>query len=262
MSYVAGYGSNWPQAIHNRRSHGSVNNSMSSPTNNRHIGYTIAGGPDDKDAYSDVRTNYVQGEYANDMGAAFLANAVALATAHGGTPVANFPPAETPTNEFYITGYIASQTSQAVQYNTFLHAYTGYPPRAAEIRFRYFLNIKNILQQGLTISDLYFNSYYNEGANITAYQPWQGSTCVYYVEVTYQKGLLYPQSTTTSSRQTQLTIRLSYNSASNTTWSSADDWSAKGISTSESALANVPVYEVVNGAPVLRWGAEPVTVTC
>ncbi len=256
LSYVVGYGTNWPQAVHNRRSHGSVNNSMFDPAINRHLGYTIVGGPDQNDGYSDVRTNYVQGEYANDMNVVFLSNAIALTARYGGTPRDNFPPAETPTTEFYITGYIASQTSKSVQFNTFLRAYTGYPPRTAAVHFRYFLNITNILKQGLGINDLFFNSYYNEGANITAFVAWKNSTCMYYVEVVYPKGLLYPQSTTTSMKQTQITLRLNYDSTS-TTWNSADDWSAQGVGASEQGMNNVPVYEEMNGALVWRWGQEP-----
>lgn len=261
LSYVVGYGTKWPQQVHNRRTHGSCTNDMFSPKVDAHIGYMVVGGPDDRDQYDDTRTNYVHGEYANDMGCAFMANAIALTARYGGTPRANFPPTEPIGPEFNIRGVIAQYSSKAVQLNTKLSVCTNWPPRHVEVIFRIYLNLSHVFSQGMRADDVYVNSYYNEGAMISPLTLW--NKCVYYIEVKYVRGLIYPQSTTTSNKQTQLTMRLAYDS-SPTTWNSDWDWwrdntRATRVNTiSEVDMLHVPIYEVdAAGTRILKWGSEP-----
>ena len=81
---------------------------------------------------------------------------------------------------------------------------------------------------------------------------------MYYIPVCWAKGILYPQSTTTSRRQAQLTIHLPYNNPTGV-FDRSKDWSATELSlVFRDNLQRLPIYE--NGKRVV--GNEPENVKC
>ena len=94
-SYVVGFGSNPPQRPHHRAASGVAD--INDPGPNRHILYgALVGGPSapDDNAYIDDRNNYITNEVALDYNAGFTGALAALVEAHGGEPLAEFPPRE------------------------------------------------------------------------------------------------------------------------------------------------------------------------
>jgi hypothetical protein len=259
MSWLVGFGTKWPKHAHHRGAHGSWNNSMFDPAENRHLNYEIVGGPALDGTLSDVITNYGQLEGGNDMQAGLVGLAVALVKRYGGVPLINFPPPEPVGAEYMVGAYIGSQNAQGIQINTNLYGMTGWPPRVATITLRYFVNISDFLQQNLDIAKMFVvDSYYNENANISKQiQQWKNSPCVWYADISYAKGIIYPQSTTTARKQAQLVLRLPYTNNGERFDRSAD-WSLRGLSLGSSPAAEVitqfmAIYE--NG--ILKWGKEP-----
>ena len=97
-SYVVGFGANPPQNPHHRTAHGSWLDSMTGPTETRHVLYgALVGGPAAaNDAYTDLRSDYVTNEVATDYNAGFTCALARLTQEYGGTPLAGFPVAEQP----------------------------------------------------------------------------------------------------------------------------------------------------------------------
>src|SRR5262249_45901745 len=115
-SYVIGFGANAPRNPHHRTAHGSWADDISSPTDSVHTLYGgMVGGPDQSDSYADVRTDYVKNEVATDYNAAFSGALAKLVQLYGGTPLANFPPAETPSrDELFVQATVNSRGTNYV----------------------------------------------------------------------------------------------------------------------------------------------------
>jgi len=97
-SYVVGFGTNPPRNPHHRAAHGSPNNNINNPAQNRHVLYgALVGGPssaNDSD-YVDDRTNYVTNEVALDYNAGFTGALARMVSEFGGQPATPFPPPQT-----------------------------------------------------------------------------------------------------------------------------------------------------------------------
>jgi hypothetical protein len=94
-SYVVGFGANPPVRPHHRAASGVTD--VTDPSPNRHVLYgALVGGPSAPDdfAYVDDRSNYITNEVALDYNAGFTGALAALAQLYGGSPLAEFPPAD------------------------------------------------------------------------------------------------------------------------------------------------------------------------
>ncbi|HEY1200944.1 MAG TPA: glycoside hydrolase family 9 protein, partial [Niastella sp.] len=122
-SYVCGYGVNPPTKPHHRTAHGCWSNNLTGPpTETRHILYgALVGGPGSNDAYTDDRGNYVNNEVATDYNAAFSGLLAALVSDHGGTPLAGFPVAETPSKEYIIEARLNGSGNTYTEWSVWVH---------------------------------------------------------------------------------------------------------------------------------------------
>jgi hypothetical protein len=249
-SYLNGFGEKYFNKIHHRNCHGSVSNNMSDPATNRHICGMLVGGPDIQDVFSDDITNFGQTESCMDTQAPFTGLLIALSKRFPGTPLRNFPPPEPVTQEYFVGGFISKSSDSSVQLNLQLKSEVAYPPRSEALCFRYYLYLEQ--------NNVEVNSYYNEQADIGKLTRDNNNECIWYVPVCWKKGLIYPQSTSTSRKQAQLTIHLPYNNPSGT-FDRSKDPSFQGLtSVFQDDLRNIPVYE--NGK--LMVGNEPKGIKC
>ncbi len=177
-SYVVGFGNNSPQYPHHPTSHGSWANSLSVPTEQRHILYgALVGGPDQNDNYQDKRDDYIQNEVTTDYNAGFTGALAGLVNKFGGTPLANFPAPETRDNEIYLMAGINSSGANFIEIKTQILNQSAWPARMAEnLKFRYFFT----LDSG-NPSDVSVQSYYNQ-CNSSPTGPTLYSDNIYYVE--------------------------------------------------------------------------------
>ena len=249
-SYLNGFGEKYFKSAHSRSAHGSWNNSMASPPKLRHQNYALIGGPGIDDSFSDSIPDYGQTECCMDMQVGFVGLTLALSKRYPGIPLKNFPHPEIPEQEYFVGGFISKSSDSSIQLNLQLEAQTGWPPRSENLCFRYYLYLEQ--------NNVEINSYYNEQAEIGKLTRDPNNECVWYVPVCWKKGVIYPQSTSTSRKQAQLTIHLPYNNPSGI-FDRSKDPSFQGLtSVFQDDLRNIPVYE--NGK--LMVGNEPKGVKC
>ena len=254
-SYLNGFGNKYFEHAHHRGAHGSWNNSMFSPSKNRNRNYALIGGPALDDSFSDDIVNFGQTECCMDMQVGLVGTSIALVKRFNGNPVRNFPPPESVDQEYFISGKIAQSSSSSVQYNFQIEARTGWPPRSEQLCFRYYL----FLPKNESINNIQIDSYYNEQALIGSLVQNPHSACSWYIPVCWSKGVIYPQSTSTSRKQVQLTFHLPYNNQNGFYFDRSKDWSNQELTTDlRDNLSNVPIYENSR----LVQGKEPVGDLC
>jgi len=96
-SYVVGFGLNPPRNPHHAGAHGSLNDDIDEPGDNRNILYgALVGGPSapKDDAYVDRRSDYVTNEVSLDYNAGFTGALARMVLEYGGAPLEVFPPSE------------------------------------------------------------------------------------------------------------------------------------------------------------------------
>ncbi|RLP86853.1 glycoside hydrolase family 9 protein [Micromonospora sp. CV4] len=141
-SYVIGFGANAPRNPHHRTAHGSWWDSQTVPVETRHTLYgALVGGPSAaNDAYTDSRSDYVMNEVATDYNAGFTSALVRLTSEYGGTPLANFPVAETPDlDELTVETTVMQAEPRATGLKVMIYNKSAFPARAlTDGRFRYY----------------------------------------------------------------------------------------------------------------------------
>jgi endoglucanase len=254
-SYVCGFGTNPPTKPHHRTAHGCWTNNLNGPpAETRHILYgALVGGPGNNDAYTDDRGNYVNNEVATDYNAAFSGLLAALVADHGGTPLANFPVAETPSKEFIIEARLNGSGNTYTEWSVWVHNHTAWPARiAGKHVFRLFIDITEGLAAGYTPAS-YVVSSNNADVTFTPLQAWDAARNIYYTEVTINPGIkIWPGGQGESRKESQIRIRLPYE-ASATAWNPANDWSSQGLDGTLKEVGTIPLY-VDN---VLVYGSTP-----
>ncbi|MFP4343703.1 MAG: glycoside hydrolase family 9 protein, partial [Anaerolineales bacterium] len=246
-SFVVGFGNNPPVNVHHRTAHGSWADSLSTPAEQRHILYgALAGGPKDDSTYADVRTDYVMNEVATDYNAGFTSALARLAQEYGGTPLANFPPIETPDDdELFIEAAVNASGTNFTEIKALITNKSGWPARMGDkLAFRYFFT----LESGVSPGDISLNANYNQCQAPTGPHPFDGD--VYYVEIDCTGTQIYPGGLPHYRKEVQFRIQ------SAGAWNPDNDWSYDGVSQSSSSPVKVNHITLYDDG-TLVWGTEP-----
>ncbi len=261
-SYVVGFGNNSPENPHHRGASGVYDGNVSAPYDNRHILYgALVGGPQsaDDNSYEDVRNNYVANEVALDYNAAFQGAIARLYSEYGGTPLADFPVAETPTDEFFVQGAINQAGTTFTEVRALINNRSAWPARpSSDLSFRYFVNLSEVYNAGYTTNDVQVVSNYSNGAKVSGLIPWDAAAKIYYVNVDFTGTKISPGSGSTYWKEAQVRVGLRSGLPASA-WDPTNDWSYQGLGTSRDkpiASANIPVYEF--GSQLL-YGKTPGT---
>nr|WP_150266532.1 glycoside hydrolase family 9 protein [Paenibacillus tepidiphilus] len=257
-SYVIGYGNNSPQHPHHRTSHGSWADSQTVPANHRHILYgALVGGPSATDAYTDSIGDYVSNEVATDYNSAFTGALAKMMLLHGqgDQPLANFPAAETPEDEMFVEASVNASGSNFVEIRALLNNRTGWPARASKtMSFNYYLDISEAVAAGYGPEDITVTAGgYNQGATVSALQPYDAANHIYYTKVDFTGTNIYPGGQSAYRKEVQFRIAGPLNT---TFWNNANDFSFQGVSTGASSPAKTP-YIPVFDAGVKVFGELP-----
>jgi endoglucanase len=236
-SYVVGFGANPPLNPHHRTAHGSWSNNINDPVQSRHVLYgALVGGPDAADNYTDNRGDFVKNEVATDYNAGFTSALVRLYSEFGGTPPANFPPAETPDGpEIYLQAAVNSTGTNYTEIKTYVINHSAWPARAlTNGSFRYYFTLDGTTTPGqLTLS-----SPYNQCSAPTG--PTQLSGNVYYVTISCAATSVTPIGQSESRREVQFRI------TSSGSWDPTNDWSYQDVATTPGAapvtVQNMALY--------------------
>jgi len=248
-SYMVGFGQSPPRNPHHRTAHGSWTDNIQQPAQSRHVLYgALVGGPDQPDdAYADDRQDYVANEVALDYNAAYTGALAKLYNEFGGTPLANFPPAETPDGpELYVQGAATQQSSTFTEVKMYVANQSAWPARAltgGKVRYYFTLD-------GATTPDqLTVTTNYNQCGAASA--PVQYSGAVYYVEIPCPDSIA-PAGQSQYRREIQVRV------TSRGTWDPANDWSYAGLPSGSGAQpANTDHIVLTNAAGAVLWGSAP-----
>lgn len=242
-SYVVGFGSNPPKRPHHRSSHGSWSDNINEPAEQRHVLFgALVGGPDDQDNYTDSRSDYVLNEVATDYNAGFTGALARLVLQSGGTPLAQFPPAESPGDEIYVDASLLSESANSSVIKTVLTNISSTPARALKnAKLRYYFTLDGVLPQQISLA-----ADYNQcGRAPTGPHAVSGNT--YYVEVDCTGVDIAPGGQSRYRKEVQ--IRISSQGA----WNPGNDWSRSGLTGTLAKARRIVLFE--NGTKV--WGDLP-----
>jgi endoglucanase len=243
-SYMIGFGSNPPRNPHHRTTHGSWSNSINEPVQSRHTLYgALVGGPTSaNDQYTDSRQDFQMNEVATDYNAGLTSALVRMYSEFGGTPLATFPPTETPDGpEMYVESGLNATGSNFTETKVLVYNKSAWPARAlTNGSFRYYFT----LDGGTTPSQLTLTTAFSQCSPPTG--PTQFSGNVYYVTVSCAGQNIAPQGQSEWRREIQFRI------TSAGTWDPTNDWSYRSATT-QAQNANLTLYD---GATKV-WGNEP-----
>ena len=252
-SYVVGFGNNPPKHPHHRTAHGSWCDSQGTPANHRHTLYgALVGGPNSSDGYTDEISNYTTNEVACDYNAAFVGVLAKMYSLHGGTPLSNFPAAETVDDEFFVEASVNSSGNNYSEIKALCNNRSGWPARLVKnLSFNYYMDLSEVFAAGYKVSDLTVTTNYVEfPVTISPFTQYSGN--IYYIKITFNDGTnIYPGGQSQYAAEVQFRI----GAPSGTSfWNPANDFSYTGLVSGTAAkTAYIPVYDGTK----LLYGNEP-----
>lgn len=257
-SFVVGFGTNPPQHEHHRTAEGSYPGDASDSIPCKHILYgALVGGPGNSDDYTDSRANYTNNEVACDYNAGFTSALARMYSEFGGQPLTDFPGKEIKSEQYCIIANVNANGDRFTEIKAILDNKTNCPARVcSNLSYRYYVDLSKAIAAGITVDQIKIKTNYLQGkAHVSGLKPYNDSTSIYYVEVSYSGDSLYPGTQDSYKREVQFRIELPL-TAPSTAWDPSKGWSYKKVGTnSQSAMkaVNIPVYD--NGIQI--WGAEP-----
>lgn len=286
LCYVLGMGDKNPTAVHHRTASGIHDdhwNELGKPsggsegwqTEYAHTLYgALIGGPD-KDGNYDMDkigvSDYQYSEVAIDYNAGYTAALCALIADHGGKPLADFPPTETPKwAEWEVAAVLNGSGNSYTEIKMWAMNHTAWPARVQkDIEVRYYFDITETLAAGLTVDKITVEGksqqYTAEGeqGHATVTGPHHYKDNIYYASIKFEDGrAIMP--TGQSEHRDEVQFRVSIPDAidgkpTTGAWDPSNDPSYVGVEeatdlkSSDSLNENFAMY--VAGAFV--WGVEP-----
>ena len=283
ISYVLGMGKEWPKAIHHRTTSGIHDDHWNElgqesggnegwQTEYAHTLYgALIGGPDSKGNYGNYKVaDFQYTEVAIDYNAGYTAALCAMIDDHGGSPLADFPPTETPTwDEWQVAAIANANTDSYSEIKAWAMNHTAWPARVAkDIEYHYYFDISELVSAGLTIDDVTVEGkaqQYSAGeqgyGTVSGPYKYEGDPTgnTYYALVKFEDGRAI-QPTGQSEHRDEVQFRVSIPDSKGVKWDYTNDWSYKGglgkatdLKKADSLNKNITMY--VDGK--LVWGVEP-----
>jgi endoglucanase len=247
-SYLVGFGQNPPRNPHHRTAHGSWTDNIQQPAQSRHVLYgALVGGPGQpNDSYVDDRQDYVANEVALDYNAAYTGALAKLYDEFGGTPLADFPPTETPDGpEIYVQGAATQQSSTFTEVKLYVVNTSAWPARALTGgKVRYYFT----LDGATTPAQLSVTMNYNQCGPASAPQQHAGN--VYYVEIACPDPIA-PAGQSQHRKEIQVRV------TSSGTWDPTNDWSYSGLPSGGAQPATTDRIVLTSAAGAVLWGRAP-----
>jgi hypothetical protein len=251
-SYVVGFGANPPEHPHHRTAHGGWCGMQNIPENHRHVIYgALVGGPNSSDGYTDSITDYTSNEIACDYNAGFIGALAKMYQWYGGTPLANFPPAEAREDEIFTQACANNYSGVNSEVRLQMNNRSGWPARVSDkLSCRYYVDLTEVLAGGLTASDV-SAKISSSIATVSGLKHYQGN--IYYTVIDFAGTKIYPGGMNEYFKEIQFQIGLK-SSSSTVKWDQTNDYSATGLSGSTFTTTQ---YITVYDDGVLVFGKEP-----
>ncbi|WP_232522373.1 glycoside hydrolase family 9 protein [Marinimicrobium alkaliphilum] len=263
LSYLIGYGDDYPINVHHRGSHGSWADSLSVPAQQRHelIGAVVAG-PDADTNYTEDRGDYIMNEVAIDYNAGFTGAAAALYSLYGGDalPESEFPPAVDPQDDEWLIGAsVNSSGSRHMEIRAVLQNRTTTPAQGRDdLYFRYFYDLSELYDAGYTVNDVNLTTAFSQASSVTGLHAWgDGSSHIYYAEVSFAGDWVYPGGQSDHRREVQFRAALP-DSLPADAWDHSNDPSWDPAFQNPSQQYGAPATGMaLYSSEGLLWGQEP-----
>ncbi|ODN41731.1 glycoside hydrolase family 9 protein [Piscirickettsia litoralis] len=252
-SYVVGFGNNPPKNPHHRTAHGTWlgGSPLSIPNPSRHTLYgALVGGPgstDDMD-YIDNRNDYIRNEVALDYNAGFSGALARMVMEFGGRPLDNFPENAVRDDEFALEAKVNAQGVNFIEISALLRNKTAWPARITDnLSFRYFINLKEEINAGLTPENIAITTAFNQGAQVSALQVFDKEKAIYFIEIDFSGEAIAPG--TQESHRREVQFRLSIPAELGISMNYQNDWSFREVIDGELTQDGrhlthyIPVYE-------------------
>ncbi|MGD8401757.1 MAG: glycoside hydrolase family 9 protein, partial [Bacillota bacterium] len=262
LSYMVGFGSNYPQFPHHRAASGRLegepaNESKKDPE--RHILYgALVGGPKEDDSYSDDIEEYVYTEVGLDYNAGLVGALAGMTELYGDDQEAEDTPGiEAEPAEYYVEAQVTYENVQQTIVKAYLHNITVSPPQyETGLTLRYFVDLSEFYAQGLSVADITTGiDYTDNGAVIgSSLLPWDEANHIYYAEVSWPNTALYAKC------QVQFKIA----GQTSTIWDATNDFSRTGLTTTLATTEYIAVFkdgELVYGKAPDGGGTTTATPT-
>jgi endoglucanase len=251
-SYVCGYGSNPPKRPHHRTSHGSWCDQQTTPPYHRHTLHgALVGGPNSSDGYEDNISDYTMNEVACDYNAAFVGCLARMYNLYGGQALSDFPPPETPEDEFFVEAQVNSAGTDYSEIRAYMNNRSAWPARLIkDLSFTYYVDLSEVFAKGYSVSDLKVSKNGSELATtMSGLTQLSGDT--YYIRVIFTDGTdVAPVDQTMFERE--VTFRIEAPNASGA-WDPSNDYSYQGLASGKVKTEYIPVYD----GSTLIFGLEP-----
>lgn len=285
LCYVLGMGDKNPRAIHHRAASGVHDDHWNElgkesggadgwQTEYAHTLYgALIGGPKSDGSYNMDEigvSNYEQSEVAIDYNAGYTACLCAMIDENGGTPLADFPPTETPKwAEWEVAAVLNGSGASYTEIKMYAMNHTAWPARVQkDIEVRYYFDITEVLAAGLTVDNIKVEGkaqQYSEGTPgyATVSGPYHFKDNIYYASIKFEDGrAICPIGQ--SEHRDEVQFRISVPDAidgkpTTGAWDPTNDPSYEGVPTATSLKSadslNEHITMYVNGAMV--WGTDP-----
>ncbi len=279
MCYVQGMGEKNPKTFHHRTASGIHDDHWQSlglseeeaegwQTEYAHTLYgALEGGPNKDGSFTDEVGQYQYTEVAIDYNAGFTALLCAMLDDYDCEPLADFPPVEEPKwAEFEIAAVIQQDQPSYTQIQLWAMNHSAWPARVVkDLSYRYFFDISEVLDAGLTADDIQVSIGYDQHAGdvgaLSVTGPTQYDGNVYYIEVSFDDGSVV-MPTGQSEHRSEAQIRIAIpDTAPAGAWDPTNDYSFQQLQEGGQDLLKSPEavtpYITMYDAGDLIWGVEP-----
>ena len=285
LCYVLGMGKKNPVAIHHRAASGIHDDHWNElgkasggedgwQTEYAHTLYgALIGGPKSDGSYNMDEigvSNYEQSEVAIDYNAGYTAVLCAMLDENGGSPLADFPPTETPKwAEWEVAAVLNGSGNSYTEIKMWAMNHTAWPTRVQkDIEVRYYFDITEAIEKGLTADQVTVegkSQQYSAGAQgyATVTGPHHYKDNIYYASIKFEDGrAIMPTGQSEHRDEVQFRVSIPDAIAGQPTtgaWDPSNDPSYKGVGATDSIKNPKAVNEnfvmFANGQQV--WGTQP-----
>lgn len=272
MSYVLGMGEKNPNSFHHRTASGVWDDlwtDLGVGKEYAHVLYgALEGGPNQDGSFTDKVNAYQNTEVAIDYNAGYTAALCAMIADYGGTPLADFPPQETPKwEEFCIAAVPNGIGDSYTGIKVWAMNHSAWPTRVVkDLSYNYYFDITELVDAGLSISDVKASINYDQHAGdegaVSISQPIQYDGNVYYVKISFNDGRVV-MPTGQSEHRAEAQFRLDIADNLGVKWDPSNDYSWQGMVSESATLGNDTYMEVINhnitmyDGDTLIYGTEP-----
>jgi hypothetical protein len=266
-SYMMGFSNKFATQPHHAAGHASIYGEPDVPADNRHIVWgALVNGPDGNDKHVDKRADFGSNEITIDYNASLVAALAAhyALQGNGQCPMSNFPPIEPEIDEYYTLSNLNAESTCKSQVNMTLVNETIHPPRYnTHLSFKYFFDIKELMDQGKGIEDVTAALVYDRGGSefkepttISAIKPCPKSNTTFYVEMGLEGYKHWGKIVKLKAPRTvMLEIGVAHNPGC--IWDPSNDWSYDGLKVGHPSVAPKSPHIAVYSEGMLAWGQEP-----